>query len=112
MYVLDTAAGGDGYEATDYFAWLADADPAAARRSAAARKLEAELAVSRGDFARAIGAVDAAAASKGFFDLGWLDGCPLLEPLRASPRFVELRAAVSSTRRDVLEILDATREEP
>jgi serine/threonine-protein kinase len=110
-YLLDAALGGDSAEALDYFAWLAEGDPAAARRSAAARQLEAELAAVGGDLARAIDALDIAASTPGFSDIAWLDGCPLLEPLRASPRFVGLRRTVEATSRGLLEILDATREE-
>ena len=111
-YVLDAASGGDAGEALDYFAWLAEGDTSAARRTASARKVEAELAAARGDLAHAIDAVDAATTATGFFDVAWLDGCPPLEPLRGSPRFIALRARVSATRREVLEMLDATREEP
>jgi serine/threonine-protein kinase len=111
-YVLDVAAGGDAGEALDYFAWLAESDSSAARRTAAARRVEAELAATRGDLAHAIDAIDAAANAAGFFDVAWLDACPLLEPLRASPRFIELRARICATRREVLEMLDATGAEP
>ena len=110
-YVLDAAVGGESHAPTDYFAWLAEADPAATRRSASARAVEAELAAHRGDLARAIDAIDAAVTTTGFIDVAWLDGCPPLSPLRTSPRFIELRAQVAATRRDVLEILDATQEE-
>ena len=111
-YVLDVASGGDAREALDYFAWLAEGDTTAARRSGSARKVEAELAAASGDLAYAIDAIDAVAATVGYFDVSWLDGCPLFEPLRTSPRFVELHGKVSAARRGVLEILDATQEEP
>ena len=111
-YVLDVAMGGDAGEAIDYFAWLAEGDSQAARRSAAARKVQAELAAWSGDLPRALDAIEAAATTTGFFDVAWLDGCPLFTTLRTAPRFTELRAVVAASRRDVVEILDATREEP
>ena len=111
-YVLDAASGSHAGDALDFFAWLAEVDPAAPRRSATARQIEAELAAARGDLARSISAIDAAGATRGFVDVGWLDGCPLLEPLRGAARFVEIRAEIAATARDVLEILDATGEKP
>jgi hypothetical protein len=95
----------------DYFAWLAEADPAAPRRTASARRVEAELASASGDLAHALEAVDAAASTRGFADRAWLDGCPLLEPIRHTPRFASLRSDVASRCQDVLEIIDVTREE-
>ena len=111
-YVLDAAAGDERTVALDYFTWLAESDGLATRRSAALRCVEAELAAARGDLPRAIEAIDSVAATKGFFDVAWFDRCPLLEPLRTSPRFIALRGDVVATRRNVLELLDATREEP
>jgi serine/threonine-protein kinase len=35
----------------------------------------------------------------GLFDLLWVDGCPLLAPLRQEPRFQELRAVVAERAR-------------
>ena len=35
------------------------------------------------------------AVAVGLFDLSWLDGCPILAPLRSSPRFLELRSTVA-----------------
>ncbi len=111
-YLLEAASGHESGDALDYFVWLAEGDAAAARRSASAGRIVAELAAARGDLVRAIDAIASVAATAGFFDVAWLDGCPLLAPLRSSPRFNEIRADVTTTRRDVLEILDAMREEP
>lgn len=110
-YVLDAAARDPSAIGLEYVAWLAEADVAAYRRTAAARCVEAELAIATGDFVRALDAVDAAASTRGFADLAWLDGCPLLEPIRHSPRFAALRSGVAGRCREVLEIIDVTREE-
>jgi hypothetical protein len=110
-YVLDAAIGDPSAVGLDYFAWLAEADPAAHRRTASARRIEAELAIASGDLAHALEAVDAATSTRGFADLSWLDGCPLLEPIRSSPRFASLRSEAANRAQEVLEIIDATREE-
>jgi len=112
LYVLDAALGEPASDAPDYFAWLAEIDPVAARRSALAREIEAELASASGDFARAMEAMDAAAGTAGYCDLAWLDGCPLLVPLRGTPRFAELRERVAVNARAVTEALESTREQP
>jgi TolB-like protein len=110
-YVLDAVIGDPSAVGMDYFAWLAEADPPAARRTAAALRVEAELAMVGGDLVHALQAVDSATSTRGFVDLAWLDGCPLLEPIRHSPRFVAMRSDVETRCRDMLEIIDATREE-
>ena len=110
-HVAAAARGEPTNDGVDYFAWLAELDPAAARRSATAREIEAELAAANGDFARAMDAVDAAARCVGFCDEAWLEGCPLLAPLRQTPRFAEVREHVAVTARAVAEALESTREE-
>ena len=110
-YVLDAVLEDPRAVGVDYFAWLAEADPAAARRTAAALRVEAELAMVGGDLVRALDAVESATSTRGFIDLAWLDGCPLLEAIRHSPRFVVMRSDVETRCRDMLEIIDATREE-
>jgi serine/threonine-protein kinase len=36
------------------------------------------------------------AAALPFIDLAWLDGCPLLEPVRQDPRFAAVRATTAA----------------
>jgi len=45
------------------------------------------------------------AVAEGLFDLGWLDLCPLLAPLRESPRFEAARAGVVARARAVMDAL-------
>jgi len=104
-HLLDAAEGKTERATLDAFAWLAESDPRAARRASQAREIEAELAAASGDLSRALDAVEAAVSCAGFFDLGWLDGCPLLEPLRAAPRFRALRARVAEVAVLVAEVL-------
>lgn len=97
----------------DCFAEIALAAEDAPRRAAEARRLEAEIALFLGDLPRAADAIDAAVATTGFCDIAWLTRCPLLAPLRAAPRFVDLLEQVRGRAYAVRSRLDATtREKP
>ena len=39
----------------------------------------------------------------GFLDIGWIDGCPLLDEIRSDPRFPPLRAVVKQRADEILE---------
>ncbi len=39
----------------------------------------------------------------GFLDIGWIDGCPLLDEIRSDPRFSPLRAVVKQRADEILE---------
>ena len=69
-----------------------------------------ETASAAGTGIRARATASTGSSTAGFFDVAWLDGCPLLEDLRRTPRFLEVRADVSAKCRDVMEILDVTGE--
>jgi serine/threonine-protein kinase len=56
---------------------------------------ELELAVDGASLDRALAAV-ARAEAAGLFDLAWMDGCPLLAPLRSLPAVAPLRDAVAA----------------
>jgi hypothetical protein len=39
----------------------------------------------------------------GFLDIGWMDGCPLLDAVRSDARFPPLRALVKQRAGEILE---------
>src|SRR5262249_47948146 len=56
---------------------------------------ELELVVDSASLDRALAAV-ARSEAAGLFDLAWMDGCPLLTPLRALAAWAPLRDAVAA----------------
>jgi serine/threonine-protein kinase len=72
------------------------------RRSSFIRQLQTETLVVMGDKAGALETL-AQALESGLFDIAWLDGCPLFEPLRADPVFQALRREVATRARAILE---------
>jgi serine/threonine-protein kinase len=58
-------------------------------------QIEAEVASFVGDRERAL-AVIARAAEGTLYDIAWMDGCPLLAPLRDDPAFLAVRATVKA----------------
>ncbi len=58
-------------------------------------QLHAEQLALVGDPAGALDAIEAA-DGLGFFDLAWLDGCPLFEGLRGDPRFLAVHRSVAA----------------
>ncbi len=58
-------------------------------------QIEAECAAFVGDYDRSLAAVERAASSAGLFDLAWMKGCQILEPIREHPRFLAVRVVVS-----------------
>jgi hypothetical protein len=110
--VLDAMLDGDT-RGLDHFSDIALAADDAPRRAAEARRVEAELALFLGDLPRAADAIDAAIATTGFCDIAWLTRCPLMAPLRAAPRFVDLLEEVRGRAHTVRARLDTTtREKP
>ncbi len=103
--VLAAVEGRNVAEALALFAWLAESDPAAARRTSTQRRIEAEIAAFHGDLPRALDALEAATEAAGFCAIAWVDGCVLLDPVRGSPRFKTLRARVETTARVVREAM-------
>ena len=74
------------------------------RRNLYIMQCMAELAALRDRHDQAIAFVDRAVES-GLMDLLWFDGCPLLAPLRAYPRWAQLRPAVLARAEEVRELL-------
>ncbi len=106
--VLGAVEGENVATALASFAWLAESDPTAARRSATQRQIEAEIAAFHGDLVHALDACEAAVRCLGFCDLAWIDGCSLLDPVRLSPRFVALRGAVEEKAAEVRRAMDGS----
>jgi TolB-like protein len=69
-------------------------------------QLAAEVFAFAGDAERTAHAITQAVASN-LFDLSWLDRCPLLDPLRAEPWLVPLRACVAARVQPIVEALSA-----
>jgi len=63
------------------------------RRVAFVRQMVAELAAAQRDEARALDSIESA-FDAGLFDVQWMDGCPLFDPMRGTPRFESMRRAV------------------
>ena len=76
----------------------------AVRRPLFFRQLTAEVFAFTGRNDEALGMIESADAI-GLIDLAWIDHCPLLDPLRASPRYVAVRARVADRARAVLTAL-------
>jgi TolB-like protein len=70
-------------------------DQATPRLSAFFLQTEAESAAFVGDRDRVL-AIIACAAEGTLYDIAWLDGCPLLAPVRAEPAFLAARAKVAA----------------
>jgi len=78
---------------------------ASGRSLAFFHQLEAEGASVLGDVDRALAAIERAAAVS-FFDEAWMELCPVLEPLRAHPRFLAVKSvAAARAARVVAELL-------
>jgi eukaryotic-like serine/threonine-protein kinase len=77
----------------------------ALRRPIFFRQLAAEVAAFAGRRDEALGAIESA-AHLGLIDRVWMDGCPLLDGLRESPRYVAARAAVEVRAEAVLAALE------
>jgi serine/threonine-protein kinase len=71
------------------------------RRAAFNAQLRCELFMSVGDHDQALEGLKAA-DSNGFFDVIFLDRCPLLEPIRSHPEFVGVRARVGERAKRVI----------
>jgi eukaryotic-like serine/threonine-protein kinase len=85
--------------AQEYLEDARDAGTPAGMR-AALLELAAECFLVAGKDGEALAALEEAAAMP-YLNLLWLDGCPLLEPLRDDARFAGLRAAVAARVSDV-----------
>jgi serine/threonine-protein kinase len=81
-----------------------DAPETPPRRRALGNQVRAELACHAGERALALSALSAS-VDAGLMDLSWIDRCPALAPLRADPKFAELRARVLERTRPVLAAL-------
>ena len=79
------------------------------RRTTFLRQLIAEMAGFVGDADMAIRAI-ASAMPHGFFDLHWLDRCPLLDCVRAHPRLGELREPLKRRAEAILDALYGEQE--
>ncbi len=112
LAVLAAVETGDPRLARASFRQLALQDPSARRRDAAAWVMVAELAALSYDMIGALDAIEAAVAEPGFFDVAWLDGCPLLAGVRASPRFEALRETTERRARRVRAALDPRPSSP
>jgi eukaryotic-like serine/threonine-protein kinase len=66
-----------------------------------------EIAVNLGRLERALGFLERA-VHEGLTDLLWLDGCPMLAPLRLDPRWFSLRAPVLARAEEVRALLPRT----
>jgi serine/threonine-protein kinase len=77
------------------YAMLSPGERLTPRVSAFFAQVEAELAAHAGEHARALAALARAAAGT-FFDVAWMDRCPLLADLRADPTFLAVRVAVAA----------------
>jgi tetratricopeptide (TPR) repeat protein len=109
LAVLAAVETGDPHPARTFFRQLALQDPSARRRDATAWVRVAELAALSYDMIGSLDAIEAAVAEPGFFDVAWLDGCPLLAGVRASPRFAALRETTERRARPVRAALDPRR---
>ncbi len=78
--------------------------PASLRRAAMVCQLVAECAGAAGDVATCVVALERAIAS-GFFDLHWLDRCPLLAAPRAAGALAALRPPVAARSQRILDAL-------
>ena len=112
LAVLAAVETGDARPARTAFRQLALRDPSARRRNAMAWVMVAELAALSYDMTGALDAIEAAVAEPGFFDVSWLDGCPLLATVRSSPRFEALRETTERRARLVRAALDPRRDKP
>jgi serine/threonine-protein kinase len=74
------------------------------RRAALVAQLVAEVAGGSGDAETAAEIIERH-LSIGLFDLHWLDRCPLLDGVRALPRFPELRAPIKKRAEAILDAL-------
>ncbi len=79
------------------------------RRRTFVAQLAAEAAGYAGDPATA-GAIVEHATADGLFDLHWLDRCPLLAELRASPDFARVRAPIQRRAEAILDALYGDKE--
>ncbi|HUQ06340.1 MAG TPA: protein kinase [Kofleriaceae bacterium] len=77
---------------------------ASARRSAMVAQLVAEAAAGLGDAQASVVALEHA-MTHGFFDLHWLDKCPLLNDARAAGAYAHLRPTVVARSAKILEAL-------
>jgi serine/threonine-protein kinase len=71
------------------------------RRAAFNAQLRSEIFMSIGDHTQALEALKTA-DSNGFFDVVFLDRCPLLEPIRSHPEFIGVRARVGERAKRVI----------
>jgi hypothetical protein len=103
--LLRAAAGGSTKESD--FLLLADALPRSnvPRRKAFREQIRAEVFVATGHVDRAREALGELADSA-FFDLTWLDQCPLLESLRGVPELAALRRQTEPRVARALEVFD------
>jgi serine/threonine-protein kinase len=74
------------------------------RRAAFNGQLRCELFMSVGDHAQAIEGLKAA-DSNGFFDVVFLDACPLLEPIRSDPEFLGVVGRVRERAKRLITVL-------
>ena len=72
------------------------------RRRTFFMQMEAETQAYLGDTERAFASVKRC-ADAGLIDLGWIDHCPLLEPLRVEPGFAAIRAMVKQRADEILQ---------
>jgi serine/threonine-protein kinase len=79
------------------------------RRRAFFNQVRAEAAAYAGDREAALRALEEA-ASFGLFDVFWLERCPVLDGLRAEPRYVAVKDRVASRARELLAALAPTAE--
>jgi tetratricopeptide (TPR) repeat protein len=103
--LIARAYGGDWAGQKDaLLALAADPGQASARRSSMVCQLVAEAAAGLGDAAASVTALEHA-INHGFFDLHWLDKCPLLNHARAAGAYEHLRPTVVARSAKILEAL-------
>ena len=92
------------FDAAAFANWSLGSDNSSPRGRGFYYQLLTEVACFDGSHDMAIKSL-ARAVDTGFFDLGWMDRCPLLEPLRLDPRFKALRRIVAGRAAQVQEAL-------
>jgi hypothetical protein len=77
----------------------------AVRRPLFFRQLSTEVFAFIGGLDSALDAIESA-ANIGLIDIAWVDHCPLLDPLRTTPRFTAARAKIADRARAALDALN------
>ncbi len=77
--------------------------PGNARRRMFMTQIDAEILAYLGDDIEPVISRVARIIDDGFLDIGWMDGCPMLDAVRGDPRFPPLRALVKQRADEILE---------